>query len=245
MYFSLLFYNHFMSEKCAIISSVIVSILLLVVMLISTGEFFCGSSFWFEREFAAHENVIVEEYGHDEAVRVSEETMDYLLGRSKSLDDLRAKGSDKAFYNHRELHHLADCRVLFLGALRMRNILLAVSAIALMLLISLKKGKIFARSFVNTARLSTVIIVAAVVIFAINFSFAYDWIHELLFDNYLWILNPVTDDLVNLMTTDVITETAGIILTTWICLALIIGKVIYRKFVPTEDLITRIRMLMS
>ncbi len=234
-----------MSEKCAKISSVLTSILLLVVMLISTGEFFCGSSFWFERECAAHENVIVEEYGQDEAVRISEETMDYLLGRSESIDDLTAKGSDKAFYNHRELHHLADCRVLFLEALRMRNILLVISAIALMLLISMKKGTVFARSFVNTARIATLIVVAAVVIFAINFNSAYDWIHELLFDNYLWILNPVTDDLVKLMTVDVITETAGIILTTWICLVLIIGKAIYRKFVPTEDLITRIRMLMS
>lgn len=234
-----------MSEKCAKIISVLTSVLLLTVMLISTGEFFCGSSFWFERECAAHENVIVEEYGQDEAVRISEETMDYLLGRSESIDDLSAKGSDKAFYNHREIHHLADCRALFLGALHMRNILLAISAIAIISLVAMKKARTFARSYVNTARLATVFVVAAVVIFAINFSSAYDWMHELLFDNYLWILNPVTDDLVNLMTIDVITETAGIILTTWICLALIIGKAIYRKFVPTENLITRIRMLMS
>lgn len=225
--------------------SILLTLLILLVMLISVAQFFCGSKFWFEREFTAHDNVIAEEYGIGEAVRISSEAMDYLLGRTDSISGVKAAGSDQFFFNNRELHHMSDCREISLRMIRFRNIALAVAIIGILAFLSMKKAAILARSFINTTRITTLIAVISTIVFAIFFDKAYDLVHEMLFDNYLWIMNPATDNLVKLMTIDIISETAGIILTVWICISLFIGKAIYRRFVPTEGLITRIRMLAS
>lgn len=234
-----------MHEKLSRIISILLTLLMLLVFLISVGQFFCGSRFWFEREFAAHENEIATEYGSEEAVRISCETMDYLLGQRDRLDEVKATGSDQAFFNNRELHHLSDCRVIFLRMIRVRNIALVISTIGVLILLATKKAAIFARSFIGTIRIAAVAAVVSVIVFAINFDKAYDFVHEMLFDNYLWIMNPATDNLVNLMTIDIISETAGIILTVWICISLFLGKAVFRKLVPTESLIERIRILAS
>lgn len=217
------------NTKILKITSYIASLLLLFALMVSVMELFCCGRFWLESEYTRHPakaGSVSSEFPDstvdtEEAVRIAGDMMDYCFGRQASLDE--------DFFNQREKHHLADCRELFTGALRMRNIALAAGIVLLAFLLIRKQGALMKRGYMAVTKIVVAAVFLAVIVFAINFDKSYDWIHGILFDNYLWILNPATDNLAWLMPVEMITETAGAILTSWAVISMMLAVVFYKK----------------
>jgi hypothetical protein len=65
----------------------------------------------------------------DDAVYITEQMLEYCIGRLDTLDDTEATidGVTSPFFTDREKQHLADCRNIFLGAVRFRIIAILVT----------------------------------------------------------------------------------------------------------------------
>jgi len=127
---------------------------------------------------------------------------DYLAGRRETLADIEVAvfGEMQPAFNARELTHMSDCRALFDMA-RTAEIALLVAA-----MLSLSFGEWLAgerRWFCCLGIWAGAAVLAALIggfaLWAVNdFGAAFEFFHEVLFTNDLWLLDPRTDLLIRI-----------------------------------------------
>jgi len=113
------------------IAAFICGILLSVILLITSTQALCyWIPGWWRSEYAKYNTpqYVTGEMSLDDAVYITEQMLDYCLGRIDTLDDTKATidGVTAPFFTEREKLHLADCRNIFLGAVKFRIISIIV-----------------------------------------------------------------------------------------------------------------------
>ena len=87
---------------------------------------------WWRNEYEKYDtpSYVNGEMSLDDAVHVTEDMLDYCIGRLDSLDYTYAliDGKSVAFFTDREKAHLADCRELFMAGIRGRAIAILLLA---------------------------------------------------------------------------------------------------------------------
>lgn len=149
---------------------------------------------------------------------VTDEMMAYLRGNRADLHVFTTMGGEyREFFNAREIAHMEDVRDLFLGGLLIRRIGIGFTlAYAALLAIWYKKDhnrKTFLKSMVpgGLCAGTGIFFAAALAIAAIvasDFSKYFVVFHLIFFDNDLWILNPATDMLINIVPEPFFMDTA-------------------------------------
>lgn len=140
----------------------------------------------------------------EELIRVTKELTDYIRGRLDTMDQIEAdiNGVTRPVFNEREKEHMVDVRALFRFASNVRNISL-LSLICLFIILfylsNKKPWKYFSAAYLVTAASLLLILIAAVPIVKSNFTYYWDQFHYLFFDNDLWILNPETDIMIQMV----------------------------------------------
>ncbi len=140
----------------------------------------------------------------DELLRVTQELTDYIRDRSDSLESIQAeiKGEHRQVFNEREILHMVDVKALFQFGYRLRNIcLICIVVLALLLYwISTRKSlKIFAKSYLIVSAILLLLLLLGGSIISSNFTYYWDQFHYLFFDNDLWLLNPATDIMIQMV----------------------------------------------
>ena len=200
-------------------AAVICGILILLIILITATQTLCyWIPGWWRNEYAKYDTPsnVNGEMSLDDAVYITEQMLEYCIGRIDTLDDTMATidGKEVQFFTEREKLHLSDCRNIFMAAVKVRAISIDV-LIILMILTALSCR----RSSWNYARLMAggylksllVIAVLAAGIIAIgmhDFTYLFTKFHHVFFDNDLWILDPRHDNLINVMQEDVFSDAA-------------------------------------
>ena len=140
----------------------------------------------------------------DELLRVTSEMLDYMRGKRPDLDVVaKVGGVEREFFNRREKDHMADVRGLFDVGFRLRNISFWL-LVLIILIMAFKKYRVVyfiarcGREIITAFLLLTFFIV---VVIAVDFNRAFEFFHLVFFDNDLWILDPATDLLVNIVPT--------------------------------------------
>lgn len=119
----------------------------------------------------------------EDLLDVTDEMMDYLKGDRADLHVTTTMGGEtREFFNDREIAHMEDVRDLFLGAIFLRRVCLVVAVACLAVL---------------AAIIST------------DFSKYFVVFHHIFFKNDLWILNPETDMLINIVPEGFFLDTAA------------------------------------
>ena len=182
------------------IAAFICGLCLLLILLITSFQAVCyWIPDWWRNEYAKYDTPsnVRGEMSLDDAVHVTEDMLEYCIGRLDTLDDTEATidGVTKPFFTDREKSHLADCRVLFQKGLRAR-------VIACLLL----------AAFV-------IYIAVIAVLCVIDFTMVFTEFHHIFFDNDLWILYPDKDQLINIMQEDVFSDAAMWIAGIWLAAA--------------------------
>ena len=161
----------------------------------------------------------------DDAVHVTEDMLEYCIGRLDTLDDTEATidGVTKPFFTDREKSHLADCRVLFQKGLRARVIACLLLA-AFVIYIYMHNGKektpaLLARGYLRSLALIVILAAVIAVLCVIDFTMVFTEFHHIFFDNDLWILYPDKDQLINIMQEDVFSDAAMWIAGIWLAAA--------------------------
>ena len=191
---------------------------------------------WWRNEYAKYDTPsnVTGEMSLDDAVHVTEDMLDYCIGRLDTLNDTEATidGVTAPFFTDREKSHLYDCRVLFQKGMRAR-------VIAVLLLIGLvfyifnhyKKKEAFqvlAKGYLRALAFIAVIAVILGIMCAIDFTWVFTEFHHIFFDNDLWILYPDKDNLINIMQEDVFFDAVKWIAGIWLGVsAAIAGASVY------------------
>ena len=140
----------------------------------------------------------------DELLRVTQELTDYIRDRSDSLEPIQAeiKGVYRQVFNEREILHMVDVKDLFQFGFSLRNICL-ISIVVLSLLLywisGRKSFKIFAKSYLIVSALLLLLLLIGGPIISSNFTYYWDQFHYLFFDNDLWLLNPATEIMIQMV----------------------------------------------
>ena len=171
---------------------------------------------WWRNEYAKYDtpSKVNGEMSLDDAVHVTEDMLDYCIGRIDTLDDTEATidGVTAPFFTDREKSHLADCRELFMAGMRWRVIAVFVF-IVFVIYIYMHNGRngtlrLLSRGYLQA--FAAVIIAGAVIALLSlrDFTFVFTEFHHIFFDNDLWILYPDRDNLINIMQEEVFADAA-------------------------------------
>lgn len=186
---------------------------LMITLLITSVE---AVTYWtpgyYEKEYAKYnvtEDVRME---MDDLLEVTHEMMAYLRG---NRDDLHVPaivdGQPREFFNEREIAHMEDVRGLFLAAIAIRRACLAVIVAGIALLLALKAdiSRVLPRMICAGTLLFFGILSALALIISTNFTKYFVIFHEIFFSNDLWILDPSTDLLINIVPEPFFVDTAA------------------------------------
>jgi integral membrane protein (TIGR01906 family) len=139
----------------------------------------------------------------EELMRVTDELLDYMAGRREALDSRAViQGEERYVFNAREIAHMVDVRNLFAKA----NTARAASLITLIVMFILSYavfGKnafsVFLKSYIAVSSAAFLILGALYLFAVLDFTLFWDLFHRLTFDNYLWLLDPRTDILIQMV----------------------------------------------
>ncbi len=160
---------------------------------------------FYEREY--------ETYGVDKILNmtdydimiVTEYMMDYLIGKEEELSiEIMVDGEYQDFFNEQDRLHMADVRNLFLGGLMLRNFCILGSLVLLILATmgnyrdqSMGKGYLF--GYLRAMFVTAVFVIVITAGCVINFDASFRLFHHIFFTNDLWIFDPTTDYMINML----------------------------------------------
>ncbi len=212
------------------IAAFICGLCLLLILLITAFQAVCyWIPDWWRMEYAKYDTPSNVSGGMslDDAVHITEDMLEYCIGRLDTLDDTEATigGVTQPFFTDREKSHLYDCRVLFQKGLRARVIAcLLLAAFAIYIFVHNGKEKapaLLAKGYLKALGLIAALAAAVAVLCVIDFTQVFTTFHHIFFDNDLWILDPRKDNLINIMQEDVFSDAAMWIAGIWLAADLI------------------------
>ncbi len=208
---------------------------LMIVFLITSVE---AVAYWtpdyYKNEYTRYKVADSVNMEMDDLLQVTDEMMAYLRGNRDDLNiETVVNGEHREFFNDREKAHMADVRGLFLGGLMLRRICLILAAASVILLVVLKVPLKKQLPKMLCAGTVVFLLVTALLAGIISTDFTKYFIifHKIFFTNDLWLLDPRTDLLINIVPEPFFMDTAAKIGITFclmtgglfiICLALIL-----------------------
>ncbi len=192
---------------------------LMTALLITSVE---AVAYWtpgyYEKEYTKYHVLDEVDMEMDDLLYVTREMMAYLRGRRADLHiTATVSGEPREFFNTREIAHMEDVRGLFLGGLALRRICLVTIAACIALLFALKadvKRLLPGMLCIGTALFFGVLAALAAVI-STDFTKYFVLFHKIFFRNDLWILDPSTDLLINIVPEPFFVDTAARIAITY------------------------------
>lgn len=128
--------------------------------------------------------------------------LDYIKGDRPDIDvQVSVYGQQRAAYDQREIDHMVDVMKLYQSAMTVRLVLLVLAALLAAGALALGKMKLsqFAKWLMAGFGLGTLLIAGIGGLAATNFDWFWTTFHEVLFSNDLWLLDPATSLMINLL----------------------------------------------
>ena len=138
----------------------------------------------------------------DDLLDVTDQMMAYLIGNKAELSVITdVDGETQDFFNEQDRFHMGEVKDLFLGGLKIRNIMLVAVLLILILLAARKADliKLLPRAYFVTLGITGVITVVLGGLFASDFDKYFRIFHEIFFDNDQWMFDPATDYMIRML----------------------------------------------
>ena len=167
---------------------------------------------YFEQEYSKYNVTADVRMEMDDLLEVTDEMMAYLRGKREDLHvPTVVDGQPREFFNEREIAHMEDVRGLFLAALTIRRIcvITAVLCIAALALLKAPIASVLPASICVGTGLFFAIVCALAAVISTNFTKYFVIFHKIFFNNDLWILDPATDLLINIVPEPFFVDTAA------------------------------------
>ena len=187
------------------ISAVIMMFLLIGVLLLTSFQvaIYGDSQYrFYEREYKKYQVADSLNMTMDNIMDVTDQMMAYLIGNKAELSVITdVDGETQDFFNEQDRFHMGEVKDLFLGGLKIRNIMLVAVLLILILLAARKADliKLLPRAYFVTLGITGVITVVLGGLFASDFDKYFRIFHEIFFDNDQWMFDPATDYMIRIL----------------------------------------------
>ena len=187
------------------ISAVIMMFLLIGVLLLTSFQvaIYGDSQYrFYEREYKKYQVADSLNMTMDNIMDVTDQMMAYLIGKKAELSIVTdVDGREQDFFNEQDRFHMGEVKDLFLGGLKIRNIMLVAVLLILILLAARKADliKLLPRAYFVTLGITGVITIVLGVLFASDFDKYFRIFHEIFFDNDQWMFDPATDYMIRML----------------------------------------------
>ena len=158
----------------------------------------------FDREFFSDkyiEHNIVEETGmsKEDLMMVTDELLNYLKGNRKDLIIFaEIDGVRQEVFNEREIHHMEDVLYLFKRGTLIRNIAVFLSIFSLAYIVRFDRKKL-SKTLITCSLIPIGLMAILSILITIDYNKYFTYFHEILFTNDLWLLDPNTDTLIQML----------------------------------------------
>ena len=187
------------------ISAVIMMFLLIGVLLLTSFQvaIYGDSQYrFYEREYKKYQVADSLNMTMDNIMDVTDQMMAYLIGNKAELSVITdVDGETQDFFNEQDRFHMGEVKELFLGGLKIRNIMLVAVLLILIMLAARKADliKLLPRAYFVTLGITGVITVVLGGLFASDFDKYFRIFHEIFFDNDQWMFDPATDYMIRML----------------------------------------------
>ena len=187
------------------ISAVIMMFLLIGVLLLTSFQvaIYGDSQYrFYEREYKKYQVADSLNMTMDNIMDVTDQMMAYLIGNKAELSVITdVDGETQDFFNEQDRFHMGEVKDLFLGGLKIRNIMLVAVLLILILLAARKADliKLLPRAYFVTLGITGVITVVLGGLFASDFDKYFRIFHVIFFDNDQWMFDPATDYMIRML----------------------------------------------
>ena len=187
------------------ISAVIMMFLLIGVLLLTSFQvaIYGDSQYrFYEREYKKYQVADSLNMTMDNIMDVTDQMMVYLIGKKAELSVITdVDGETQDFFNEQDRFHMGEVKDLFLGGLKIRNIMLVAVLLILILLAARKADliKLLPRAYFVTLGITGMITVVLGGLFASDFDKYFRIFHEIFFDNDQWMFDPATDYMIRML----------------------------------------------
>lgn len=148
----------------------------------------------------------------EDLLYVTEEMMLFLRGKREDLHVPTVVGGvEREFFNEREIAHMIDVRNLFLAAIALRRICFALILVSIGLLVWTKAAikRLLPRTICAGTALFFLLTAVLAGVISTDFTKYFILFHKIFFTNDLWILDPSTDLLINIVPEPFFADTAA------------------------------------
>lgn len=178
------------------------SFALILILLVTAFDVACYSDYgFFKKEYEKYQVPDSLSMEMDDIMTVTRHMMEYLRGEEESMQiSTVVGGQSRDFFNDQDLFHMAEVKNLFLGMFHLRTGAVLVLLVSLAVLFAAKaERKTLFLCF--QASLGLFLGLAAVlgILIAFHFSQAFVIFHHIFFDNDLWLFDPSTDLMINML----------------------------------------------
>ncbi|SDJ97855.1 TIGR01906 family membrane protein [Natronincola ferrireducens] len=186
-------------------------ILLSLVLLLTAVDIVAFNMNHYKREFAKHDITTVTGMDDENLQHVTKELLSYLRDER---DDLKieavVRGEKREVFGEREKLHMIDVKDLFVGGRKVRKVSLIILGLLLILFIKTDKDwkRNLAKTFMFTGMVNIDLIILLFLLMHFDFTKYFDYFHYIFFDNDLWILDPNTEILIQMLPQEFFFNTA-------------------------------------
>ena len=185
------------------IFAIINTVCLITIFLFAAIEFPTFNYAFYNYEY--NKNGTVETIGISkyDLEKVTFQLMDYIKDDADNLEVYaNINGETREFFNALEKAHMVDVKNLFQIGYAIRNIVFIIFCITFLCAFIYKKRPAlqeYAKSFISLTIIFICSCGAVVLLILTNFNKYFTMFHEIFFDNDMWILDPATDLLINIV----------------------------------------------
>lgn len=199
---------------------------LMIILLITSVE---AVTYWtpgfYEKEYAKYNVTADVNMTMEDLLDVTHEMMAYLRGDRADLHVMTTvAGKQREFFNEKEIAHMEDVRGLFLAAMNLRRICIVIGVICVLALFLLKSNlkKLLPKSICIGTGIFFAVLCLLTGIISTDFNRYFILFHHIFFRNDLWLLDPATDLLINIVPEPFFVDTAARIAATYAISVLIL-----------------------
>ena len=176
----------------------LVCLLFIVSVLFSAIRLVINRPAFFYTEYARLDHARYMGMNTEDLTNATMQMVRYMEGSAQSIDlTVTVNGERVSMFNDRERAHMVDVLVLYQNWRTVSYVCFGLLAL-LIVLLRKRPGEI-ARAFLNASKVFVLMLAAIAVWVLFDFSSFWTAFHHLFFTNDLWLLDPATSRMINMM----------------------------------------------
>lgn len=195
-----------------------------IVILFSLLQYYSFDVDFYMKEYRKYNITNVTKMNYEDLERVTNKLISYLKNEEKNLNiKANIDGKIEEVFGEREKKHMVDVKKLFNIGYKIRNIAIILIFIVILIIIKTIRNskRALLISFLYTGIIPIILSTMLFILVKIDFHKYFTHFHKIFFTNDLWLLNPKTDVLIQMLPLGFFIDITITVLTWYIVISLV------------------------